>query len=107
MNRELVHRTKNLISVVQAIVRNQTTGSPEIEGYVAGLSSRLVSLAATMDILIRENWSQVALADLIAGQLGHFSEDVGRRIAVKPGPAIKFNASESQMLGLADRKSVV
>jgi two-component sensor histidine kinase/CHASE3 domain sensor protein len=101
MNRELVHRTKNLISVVQAIVRNQGSGSPEIEGYVAGLSSRLVSLAATMDILVRENWGQVALADLIAGQLGHFSEDVGRRITVKPGPTIKFNASESQMLGLA------
>ena len=101
MNRELVHRTKNLISVVQAIVRNQGAGSPEIEGYVAGLSSRLVSLAATMDILVRENWDQVALADLIAGQLGHFSEDVGRRITVSPGPKIKFNASESQMLGLA------
>jgi two-component sensor histidine kinase len=101
MNRELVHRTKNLISVVQAIVRNQSSASPEIEGYVAGLSSRLVSLAATMDILVRENWSQVALTDLIAGQLGHFSEDVGRRITVTPGPKIKFNASESQMLGLA------
>lgn len=101
MNRELVHRTKNLISVVQAIVRNQSTGSPEIEDYITGLSSRLVSLAATMDILVRENWGEVALADLIAGQLGHFSEEVGRRIAVTPGPNTKFTASESQMLGLA------
>jgi two-component sensor histidine kinase/CHASE3 domain sensor protein len=101
MNRELVHRTKNLISVVQAIVRNQDAATVETEKYAAGLSSRLVSLAATMDILVRENWGEVALADLIAGQLGHFSEDVGRRITVTPGPAIKFTASESQMLGLA------
>ena len=33
MNRELVHRTKNLISVVQAIVRNQEKGSPDIDRY--------------------------------------------------------------------------
>ncbi len=101
MNRELVHRTKNLITVIQAIVRNQDIATPETAKYAAGLSSRLVSLAATMDILVRENWSQLALEDLIAGQLAHFSEDIGRRIAVKHGPTIKFSASESQMLGLA------
>lgn len=101
MNRELVHRTKNLISVVQAIVRNQEKSSPEIDRYVTGLSNRLVSLGSTLDILVRENWSQVKLEDLIAGQLGHFSEDITRRIAVAPGPPIKFTASEGQMLGLA------
>ncbi len=101
MNRELVHRTKNLISVVQAIVRNQEKSSPEIDRFVAGLSSRLISLGSTLDILVRENWSQVRLEDLIAGQLGHFSEDMTRRIAVAPGPPIIFTASEAQMLGLA------
>jgi two-component sensor histidine kinase len=101
MNRELVHRTKNLISVVQAIVRNQDKGPVEIDRFVAGLSNQLVSLAATLDILVRENWDRVALVDLIAGQLGHFSEDVGSRIAVTPGPPAKFTASESQMLSLA------
>lgn len=101
MNRELVHRTKNLISVVQAIVRNQEKGSPEIDRYVTGLSNRLVSLGSTLDILVRENWHQVMLEDLIAGQLGHFSEDISTRIAVTPGPPIKFTASEAQMLGLA------
>ncbi len=50
---------------------------------------------------MRENWSEVRLEDLIAGQLGHFSEDITRRIAVAPGPPIKFTASEAQMLGLA------
>jgi two-component sensor histidine kinase len=68
---------------------------------VAGLSSRLTSLGSTLDILVRENWSEVRLEDLIAGQLGHFSEDITRRIAVAPGPLIKFTASEAQMLGLA------
>lgn len=101
MNRELVHRTKNLISVVQAIVRNQEKGSPEIDRFSAGLSNRLVSLGSTLDILVREQWNQVTLQDLIAGQLGHFSEDIGRRIVVSPGPAITFTASEGQMIGLA------
>ena len=101
MNRELVHRTKNLISVVQAIVRNQEKSSPEIDRFVAVLSRRLTSLGSTLDILVRENWSEVRLEDLIAGQLRHFSEDIARRIAVAPGPPIKFTASEAQMLGLA------
>jgi two-component sensor histidine kinase/CHASE3 domain sensor protein len=101
MNRELVHRTKNLISVVQAIVRNQEKGSPEIDRYSTGLSNRLVSLGSTLDILVRENWNQVTLQDLIAGQLGHFSENIGRRIVVSPGPPINFTASEAQMIGLA------
>ena len=101
MNRELVHRTKNLISVVQAIVRNQEKGSPEINRFVGVLSSRLVSLGATLDILVRENWHQVMLQELISGQLGHFSEDISSRITISPGPPIKFTASEAQMLGLA------
>jgi two-component sensor histidine kinase/CHASE3 domain sensor protein len=101
MNRELVHRTKNLISVVQAIVRNQEKGSPEINRFVGVLSSRLVSLGATLDILVRENWHQVMLQELISGQLGHFSEEISSRITIAPGPPIKFTASEAQMLGLA------
>ena len=101
MNRELVHRTKNLISVVQAIVRNQQRGSPEIDRYALGLSNRLVSLGSTLDILIRENWHQVTLKDLIDGQLAHFAEDMIRRIVVKAGPAIRFSPSEAQMVGLA------
>ena len=44
MNRELVHRTKNLISVVQAIVRNQEKSSPEIDRFVAVLSCLVASL---------------------------------------------------------------
>ncbi len=101
MNRELVHRTKNLISVVQAIVRNQEKGSPEIVRFAGVLSSRLVSLGATLDILVRENWHQVLLQELISGQLGHFSEEISSRITIAPGPPIKFSASEAQMLGLA------
>ncbi len=101
MNRELVHRTKNLISVVQAIVRNQEKGSPEINRFVGVLSSRLVSLGATLDILVRENWHQVMLQELISGQLGHFSEEISSRITITPGPPIHFTASEAQMLGLA------
>ena len=91
MTRELVHRTKNLISVVQAIVRNQQKGSPEIDRYVSALSDRLVSLGSTLDILIRENWHRVTLKDLVEGQLAHFSEDLLRRIVVKPGPVVRFS----------------
>ncbi|MEQ1577965.1 MAG: CHASE3 domain-containing protein [Hyphomicrobium sp.] len=101
MNRELLHRTKNLISVVQAIVRHQGQGTPEIEQYVSGLSDRLVSLAGTLDILVREHWTAVKLEDLIAGQLAHFAEDITRRVIISPGPPVQFTASEAQMIGLA------
>ena len=101
MNRELVHRTKNLISVVQAIVRHQGQGSPEVQGYVTGLSNRLVSLAGTLDILVRDHWTAVKLEDLIASQLAHFAEDITRRVVVSAGPPVQFTASEAQMIGLA------
>jgi two-component sensor histidine kinase/CHASE3 domain sensor protein len=101
MNRELVHRTKNLISVVQAIVRHQGKGTPELDRYIAGLSNRLVSLAGTLDILVRDHWTAVKLEDLIQSQLAHFAEDITRRVVVKPGPPVSFTASEAQMLGLA------
>ncbi len=101
MNRELVHRTKNLISVVQAIVRHQGKGTPEVDRYVAGLSNRLVSLAGTLDILVREQWTAVKLEDLIQSQLAHFAEDISRRIVIAKGPPVSFTASEAQMLGLA------
>lgn len=101
MNRELVHRTKNLISVVQAIVRHQGKGTPEVDRYAAGLSNRLVSLGGTLDILIREQWTTVKLEDLLQSQLAHFAEELSNRVVVSAGPPVHFKVSEAQMLGLA------
>jgi two-component sensor histidine kinase len=46
---------------------------------------RAQGLSASHDLLIRNEWQSVPLAELVRSQLAHFSDLLGSRIAVR-GP---------------------
>lgn len=97
---ELNHRTKNLISVVQAII-NQTAGTagsvPELK---ASLSHRLASMAASQDALLAKDGRQATVRDLVAAQLTIVLAPDDKRICVS-GPDLLLEPDATRVISMA------
>ncbi len=96
---EVNHRAKNLLGVVQAIMR-QTFRRGDPETFAVRLSERVMGLAASHDLLVETQWQGVGVADLVAGQLAHFSDLIGSRVLLD-GPAVRLSAAAAQGIGMA------
>jgi two-component sensor histidine kinase len=70
--RESVHRIKNLLAVVQSISRKVSQQATDVGLYRDTLEARLRSLATAQDILLRRDWGDVKLAELVQSTLGPF-----------------------------------
>lgn len=96
--RELAHRSKNMLALVQAVSR-QTTAA-DVDEFRTKLGSRLIALASSLDLLVSENWRGVQLDTLVRSQLVHFGDSVGKRIGIEGGP-VTVSASAAQTIGMA------
>jgi PAS domain S-box-containing protein len=96
--REINHRAKNMLSLVQAIARQTAARDPE--DFIGHFTERIQALAANQDLLIRNDWRGVDVEDLARAQLAHFADLVGSRIAVG-GPKLSLSAAAAQAIGLA------
>ena len=96
--REINHRAKNMLSVVDAIAHQTATKSPE--DFVERFSERIQALSANQDLLVRNEWNGVEIEDLVRAQLAHFASLIGARIAVH-GLRLRLNAATAQAIGLA------
>jgi PAS domain S-box-containing protein len=97
--REVNHRSKNLLSVVQSIAR-QTATYGEADSFVERFGDRLSSLAASQDLIISNSWRGVELSELVRSQLSHFKDLIGDRIRID-GPSLNVSPAAAQHLGLA------
>jgi PAS domain S-box-containing protein len=96
--REINHRAKNMLSVVDAIAHQTATRNPE--DFIERFSERIQALSANQDLLVRNEWKGVDIADLARAQLAHFADLIGSRIAVD-GPKLRLRAASAQAIGLA------
>jgi PAS domain S-box-containing protein len=96
--REINHRAKNMLSVVDAIAHQTATKTRE--DFIERFSERIQALAANQDLLIRDAWHGVEIEDLVRAQLAPFADLIGSRIVVR-GPELRLNAASAQAIGLA------
>jgi PAS domain S-box-containing protein len=96
--REVNHRSKNLLSVVQAIARQ--TASANLSDFLTRFEDRIGSLAASQDLLVKNDWKGAELHELARSQLAHFEDLVGTRIEFK-GPPLFVSAQAAQVVGMA------
>ncbi len=96
--REINHRAKNMLSVVDAIAHQTATRNPE--DFIDRFSERVQALSANQDLLIRNAWHGVGTEDLVRAQLAPFADLIGSRI-VMGGPNLHLNAASAQAIGLA------
>jgi two-component sensor histidine kinase len=96
--RELNHRAKNMLSVVEAIAHQTATRT--LEDFIERFSERIQALSANQDLLVRNAWHGVEIKDLVCAQLSPFADLIGSRIVVR-GPKLRLNAASAQAIGLA------
>ncbi len=96
--REVNHRAKNILSVVDAIAHRTAAQNPE--DFAERFSERIQALSANQDLLVRNEWKGVEIDDLVRAQLAHFADLIGSRIVVD-GPKLRLKAAGAQAIGLA------
>lgn len=97
--REVNHRSKNLLSVVQAIAR-QTAAGGDPQEFLKRFGERLRVLAANQDLLVNSGWQGVDIEQLFRAVLGHFQDLIGSRIHLD-GPSVTIAAAAAQTFGMA------
>jgi PAS domain S-box-containing protein len=98
--REMSHRSKNLLSVIQAIAGQTVRSAGTIGEFEKRFSLRLRGLAASHDILVDQAWHGAPLADLVCLQLAPFVEDDNSRVGLA-GPEVVVTTHAAQAIGLA------
>ena len=96
--REINHRAKNMLCLVQAIARQ--TAALEPEDFIGHFTERVQALAVNQDLLVRNEWQGVDVEDLVRAQLAHFADLAESRIMAH-GPPVRLNAAAAQAIGLA------
>jgi len=98
--RELAHRSKNLVAVIQAIAHQTARHSEDIAEFTERFSARLVSLARTHDLLTGKDRKGAMLEDLVRTQIEPFVEGESKRSTVA-GPPVVLDEAATQSIGLA------
>ncbi len=95
---ELVHRTKNILSLVQAMMRQLARGTEDVEEFQRAVSGRLTGLAQSIEALAKQQWAGIPLSSLVELQLTTVTGSFDR--VSKRGPDLLVNANAVQNLGL-------
>jgi PAS domain S-box-containing protein len=71
--KELQHRVKNSLAIVQSIAFHTLRDATEIGAARSALDARILSLARTHDVIIERNWVAADLAEVVARVLAPFA----------------------------------
>jgi two-component sensor histidine kinase/PAS domain-containing protein len=100
--REISHRARNLLSVVQVMAR-RTASEGDPEAFAERFGDRLAGLATSDDLLVKSDWKGVNIADLARAQLAHFGDLIGTRISLV-GSTVRLRPAAAQNIGMALRE---
>lgn len=102
--RELVHRSKNLLAVVQAMARQTAAGAPSLDAFQRKFAARLQALSMAHDLLVSQDWRGASMRELVRAQLAYCMDvaegDVSARATID-GPKIMLKPEAAQNIGLA------
>jgi PAS domain S-box-containing protein len=98
--RELSHRSKNLLAVIQAMARQTARSSSDLDEFERNYSQRLQALSASHDLLVNQNWHGAPLGDLLRSILSPFDDDFADRIELI-GPSLFVTPTAAQNLALS------
>jgi PAS domain S-box-containing protein len=98
--RELSHRSKNLLAVVQAMARQTMQHSSSFEDFEGRFMGRLHGLARSHDVLVRQDWTGATIRDLVTAQLAPFAREDGESLELE-GENLVLKPDAVQNLGFA------
>lgn len=98
--RELSHRSKNLLAVIQAMARQTSRSAGTVQEFERRFEARIAGLARSHDLLVQENWEGVQLAELVQSQLAPFLDETNQRLIMQ-GEQLRLHPEAAHNLGLA------
>ena len=96
--REVDHRARNALALVQSIVR--LTRSDNIKSYITAVDGRIGALARAHTLLAQSRWQGADLARLVNEELAPFRTDGPERTTIA-GPDVSLEPRTAQTLALA------
>lgn len=99
ISRELVHRTKNLLAVVQALISQTIRQGGTLQQFHERVSGRIQGLAQSIDLMVSRDGRGVSLRTLIERQLSAFISGSGQLRVI--GDEILLKPDVVQTLGMA------
>jgi two-component sensor histidine kinase len=88
--RELAHRTKNLLAVIQAMIHQAARGSEVPQDFQRSITERIAALGRSIDLLTAKQWSGAPIKSVVESHVGTFLgeaeqlETSGDNILLKP-----------------------
>lgn len=98
--RELEHRMRNVLSVVNSIVTISAASAVNMEAFKESLLGRLKALAATQGALGLGAQEGAALGELLLAELAQYQTPAGTNVRIE-GPLVSVAPRPAQMLALA------
>jgi two-component sensor histidine kinase len=98
--RELSHRSKNLLFIVQSMAKQVARQTDNFDDFYEGFSRRLNAFAETHDLLVIGEWHGADIRELIRTHLAPF-HNVDNNSVVIEGPELKLNPKAAEQIGLA------
>jgi PAS domain S-box-containing protein len=98
--RELQHRVKNNLAIVQSISVQSFRSARTTEAGLSAFNERLRALGAATDLLTSSNWQHVSVADVVEATLRPYRDDAVDRFAIG-GDAMHIPSKDAVSLGMA------
>lgn len=104
--RELSHRSKNLLAIIQSIATQTARHSGTLDGFLTKFRGRLYSLSQSQDLITDSSWTGARFGDLATQQIEKYvSEDHSDIIVEGDNPWLSPN--EALHVGLALHELIV
>lgn len=99
LQRELAHRMKNTLAMVQAVVTQSLRNASSLEEAAHSAGERIEALGRAQDMLTESNWETADIRDVVKAAIGPHL-DGGSRFEVA-GPGVDLSAQQGMGLALA------
>lgn len=96
--REVDHRAKNTLAVVQAIVRLARRDS--VEDYSRAIEGRITALAHTHELLSQSRWEGASIERLVTEEIAPYQGEGEPRVSAS-GPSFLLRPEQAQVVALA------
>jgi len=96
--RELKHRTKNILSIVQSLVKHTLQDGVDLAEARDALDRRLGAMGRGIDLLLKVDWTATDLDTLAHASLSH-REGFGARVRIG-GPIVQVGANAALTLAM-------
>ncbi len=97
--RELLHRVRNTLAIIQSIARQTARSTPDPKKFAEVFIGRVDAMAAAHTLLNDTNWAAPDMRSVIKSQLGGFTADSAQGLILK-GADLKLPPEVSTKFGL-------